>query len=1267
MSTNVTKRVKRALSYAVAGTTIAWSVGLAGLPLALGATAGDLIKITCAAGAGASDPCRSVYYFGSDSKRYVFPDEKTYKTWYADFSGVKQISRTEMESYLIGGNVTARPGVKMVKIVTDPRVYVVGKGGQLWHVATEDVAKALYGDQWAKLVNDVPDAFFVNYKVVLDADGVTPKKVTAAADYDKAAQQTASATINADKGLAAGTGTTPPVTGGPVGSTLSVALAADTPASGIVVQNAIRVPFTTVNFTASSDGDATIDALVVVRGGGAAQDGAFAGVVLWDGDTDTRISNTARTLSSLHEASFNEDIVVKAGTTRKVIIAGNMASALTNYAGEVPTLGIKSITMKGATTLVGASLPLYGNYQTLNNTVTIGTLTITTGADNPSSSTQKIGTTDYIFTGLRVTAGSAEDMEITKMVFNQGGTAADSDVQNLDLVVDGSVIATVAKAADKNIEFDLRANPLKLDKGKSKQVNLRGDITSGSSRTIRWDIKKQDDVIAKGKTFGFSPTPTFNNSSEPYHNQGGTITINRGTVNVSPTSGTLNSNIAEDTKDVLLGRFDFDVRGESVSFETVGLQFVVATSTAGAQPDDITNVKLVDSTGKVLGGPKDVSNGVYDEVTSATDRVGAATITDTFILPPGVNTIEVRGDLNADFGANDTIKVQITPKANITAKGVDTGETLVAADKEPSGVQTSATYTLKTAALAMSVENTPVSQNVVGGSQNFEFARFRLDASDSGEDVKITQMASELNTTTGVPADYTNWRVFDGDTALQTSNSPDPTSTTAGRATTTFTFVNPLIITKGTVKTLRIVASISASRTSGTITVGMSTASGGLSATGKSSGQSATVTVSASAGQTMTMQAAGTLTISAVNTNYQAGLLPANTSGLEVGTFRMTAARESVRLEKIYLSATSTRNLTASNVKSAFNQIKAIHLFDGATRLTPEFGVQPTTTDRSGISTVLVDITSNPIVVGTAAARDILVKVDTNPTTRYPQASTGDPGQGFTLSIAGATDLTAKGVQSGTTLAASSITLSNATLVDWAVMGSVPIVTVHGDLPTAEKIGGSATLPKLVAGSQKEIYRFRVGADSAGDVYLYGVSIATDMQKATVTSPFISLVDTGQQLAATTTAPIDPATTTSRLYRSWTFVFTSDGLAPSNLTYSPYRITLGSSKLFVMKGDIACWTDNGCGTTNPSGSLGVSFLGDPAFPTTYPNSAVALYSTGDNKNHFIWSDAAIMGPVGVASGTSTTSEQWFNGFRVRSAVSALGRLQATTTDVTFNP
>jgi len=157
------------------------------------AEAGELVKLACAANAGLNDPCKAVYYLGNNGKRYVFPNEKTFKTWYADFSTVKTVSAAELASYVIGGNVTYRPGIKLVKIQTDPKVYAVGQNGTLRWVKTATAAEALYGANWSTLVEDVPDAFFINYK--------TGTEVAALADFDKAAIQEASATINADKGL----------------------------------------------------------------------------------------------------------------------------------------------------------------------------------------------------------------------------------------------------------------------------------------------------------------------------------------------------------------------------------------------------------------------------------------------------------------------------------------------------------------------------------------------------------------------------------------------------------------------------------------------------------------------------------------------------------------------------------------------------------------------------------------------------------------------------------------------------------------------------------------------------------------------------------------------------------------------------------------------------------------------------------------------------------------------------------------------------------
>jgi len=128
------------------------------LPLA----AGSLIKIP-----SDSDPYTysdtAVYYFATDGRRYVFPNEKVYFTWYPTFENVHILSLEDMTKIPIGGNVTYRPGAKLVKFQTDNKVYAVYQNGELRWVPTEELAKDLYGNDWASKVDDINESFYVNY------------------------------------------------------------------------------------------------------------------------------------------------------------------------------------------------------------------------------------------------------------------------------------------------------------------------------------------------------------------------------------------------------------------------------------------------------------------------------------------------------------------------------------------------------------------------------------------------------------------------------------------------------------------------------------------------------------------------------------------------------------------------------------------------------------------------------------------------------------------------------------------------------------------------------------------------------------------------------------------------------------------------------------------------------------------------------------------------------------------------------------------------
>lgn len=138
------------------------------------APSGSLIKLTCPAEAEVDHPCKAVYYHGKDGKRHAFPNEKIYFTWYVNFDSVATLSSEAMAAIPLGKNVTYRPGSRMVKFPTVPSVYVISKGGALRWVKTEAEASAIYGPGWSKNVDDLSEAFFLDYHYGEDVAPLAP-------------------------------------------------------------------------------------------------------------------------------------------------------------------------------------------------------------------------------------------------------------------------------------------------------------------------------------------------------------------------------------------------------------------------------------------------------------------------------------------------------------------------------------------------------------------------------------------------------------------------------------------------------------------------------------------------------------------------------------------------------------------------------------------------------------------------------------------------------------------------------------------------------------------------------------------------------------------------------------------------------------------------------------------------------------------------------------------------------------------------------------
>lgn len=110
----------------------------------------------------------SLYWYSADGRRYVFPNSRTYETWFPR-DGVQpkiyRIPTEELARIPIAGNVTYKPGIRMIKAKEDPKIYAVSLGGVIRHIENTAVIEEIYGKDWLSKLDTVPDAFFVNYSL----------------------------------------------------------------------------------------------------------------------------------------------------------------------------------------------------------------------------------------------------------------------------------------------------------------------------------------------------------------------------------------------------------------------------------------------------------------------------------------------------------------------------------------------------------------------------------------------------------------------------------------------------------------------------------------------------------------------------------------------------------------------------------------------------------------------------------------------------------------------------------------------------------------------------------------------------------------------------------------------------------------------------------------------------------------------------------------------------------------------------------------------
>lgn len=998
------------------------------------------------------------------------------------------------------------------------------------------------------------------------------------------------ASTRAKANMLCSTGTPTTGTPAPSGTGLSVGGAVQ-PANGFIVSNAARVPFTKFTVTAGNDGDVVVNNVVVQRVGLIAR-GAFSGVELLD-ENGVKLGET-KTLNSNDQATIGAKVTVPRGSSKTFTVAANFGS-MSSYNGQNGGLNLVTVNTSAA---VSGSLPVSGAMHTVNGTLTIGTATVAVSSFDPNTSRSKeVGSTGYIFSGIRVTAGSAEDVRVRSIRWNQTGSISATDLGNMTVVVDGTSYPAMVSADGDYFTANL-GNGIVIPMGFSKEMYIKGDISgsNASTRTIKFDIEDETDIYLTGEKYGYGitasadSTGTASDSSSEFTTgtpffDGSKVTVTAGAATtISRANSVTAQNIAVNVANQPLGGFDTNFRGEAVTVQTMSFGLSTTTNTLSSAP---TNITLVDKNGSVVAGPVDATLSAGEWLVSFTDSV-------TF--PVGLATYTLKGKIPSSATNGTGITASTTPAAWTGVKGEVTGDTITLSQ----GSFTMNTMTVKTAALSISVSTDPSAQTITAGSQKFVFAKYQFDATASGEDVRFSSI--KFLTAGSISASaVTNCQVWDGTTALNTGSNVINNPTIG--ADNTFTLDDNVVIQKGTTKTLSLACDV-AGGASGTLAWGITSAAGTVVVTGITSSVAVTDTITGSAGQTMTI-GSGSFTVAKDASSPSYTVASGGSTGVTLGVLKLRATNEAMNLRQIRLQLNSA-STSASNFVG-----NAVNLYDGTTLVgTAIFNGSNT----FATSTLL----GNGLLLPKDADKTLTIKADL---ATIGTSLSGTQGalavidyDGGSASI-GTNGTYAVGNSSGSTISSGSSS-------DTAMDG----VRIFRSFPTLAK--ASAPTNTLSVGSAA-LLRFTITADAKGDVGVYKITLKVATTSTNVTSINIfGYTDSGYS------TPVSGVTSGGQLMASsanadgsgFVEVYVQNALSTAN----PLQIPAGTTRYFEVRGTVS------------AADVGDSVLTQVEGDAGYVSMATALMASvataeADSNDDFIWSPNA--------TGTATTSaNDWANGF-----------------------
>ncbi len=524
-------------------------------------------------------------------------------------------------------------------------------------------------------------------------------------------------------------------------------------------------------------------------------------------------------LDSSDEATLRADLTVKDGESVTVYVAAKTAGTFSTQ-GLDGMLKVTSVTTDGAD-VEGDSV--MGANHTFNAGVTTDTFKATLDIDETGS--VKIGENSVKAATINVeNNSSSDDEQIVKSIkITRVGTSADDSIDNVKIKVAGETYT--ATQDNEEYTFDFGTGVKLAENGDDEDFVVYTDVEDDATRTFAFYMSDivvvdADGVILSENTMTDTKTEagltTLTNTVNGIYDNWedtGLATIALSEVVISKTTDVQSDKVSAGQDAAELASFDVEVTGKDVEGDVqvkievsnVDLENGIATAgTVDAKDVDLDNVAIYTKSGSKISDKEDTSFTVVGDATDD-DKLTYVVTFDNVRFEEGDDAVDyvIKADINRD--APDSTRYEVKEIKYVSVEDVD-GENIADITET---IASPAQIEVEGAVVAVSVEAAD-DTDLNSDTDDQEVAQIKIDASNSGDDIKVTRIKVNfaVNTTATVAnggdaavapeaviSDLKNCELFDGTTSV--SNKED------GSSSVTFD-IDDLVITKDTEKNLSV-------------------------------------------------------------------------------------------------------------------------------------------------------------------------------------------------------------------------------------------------------------------------------------------------------------------------------------------------------------------------------------------------------------------------------------------------------------------------------